>query len=168
MSYKQESRKVNSKISKLSPAEEDVEQIRGAFELFDNGSGKVDPKEIKSTMISLGYDKKNPVIFQLFSDLDTTDNARKGGIDFNNFMESINSKLEDKTSTEGIKRIFGLFKDDPNQDTISLHSVKRIANELGEKANFDELRDMIERISGSSAELTLDEFFDIMTRKSLS
>ena len=143
MSYKQDSRRVSSKTSKLSAAEEEVEKIREAFELFDNGSGKVDPKEIKSTMISLGYDKKNPVVFQLISDLDTIDNAKKGGVDFNYFMESVNYKLGDSSSKDGIKRIFELFKEDPYQDTISFNNVKRIAKDLGENANFEELRDMI-------------------------
>ena len=166
MSYKQESRKVKPK--KLTAAEEDVEQIRQAFELFDNGSGKVDPSEIKSTMLSLGYDKKNPVIFQLISDLDTKENSRNGGVDFNHFIESINEKLEDKNSREGIKRIFELFKESPNQDTISLNTVKRMAKDLGENVTYDDLRDLLERVTGTNLELTYDEFFDIMNRKTLS
>ena len=55
-----------------------------------------------------------------------------GGINFDDFVDAINDKLEDKESKEGIKRIFDLFIDDPNADTITLRSLKKISKELGE------------------------------------
>ena len=71
-----------------------------------------------------------------------------GGINFDDFVDAINDKLEDKESKEGIKRIFDLFIDDPNADTIK------------------ELKDMLERASKNGVELTFEEFYDIMTKKS--
>ena len=41
-------------------------------------------------------------------------------------LGSINNKLVDKESKEGIQRIFELFIDVPNADTISLSSLKKI------------------------------------------
>ena len=41
-----------------------------------------------------------------------------GGINFDDFVDAINDKLEDKESKEGIRRIFDLFIDDPNADTL--------------------------------------------------
>ena len=39
------------------------EEIRKAFELFDqNGTGKIDPKEIRLAMQSIGYDKMNQLM----------------------------------------------------------------------------------------------------------
>ena len=41
-------------------------EISKAFELFNqNGTGKIDPKEIKLAMQSLGYDEKNPTMYQV-------------------------------------------------------------------------------------------------------
>lgn len=44
--------------------EEEVEEIREAFNLFDTeASGKIDPKELKAAMQSLGFESKNPTIY---------------------------------------------------------------------------------------------------------
>ena len=89
-----------------------------------------------------------------------------GGINFDDFVDAINDKLEDKESKEGIKRIFDLFIDDPNADTITLRSLKKISKELGENMNDKELKDMLERASKNGVELTFEEFYDIMIKKS--
>ena len=89
-----------------------------------------------------------------------------GGINFDDFVDAINDKLEDKESKEGIKRIFDLFIDDPNADTITLSSLKKISKELGENMSDKELKDMLERASKNGVELTFEEFYDIMTKKS--
>jgi hypothetical protein len=60
--------------------EEEVEEIREAFNLFDtDGSGTIDPKELKSAMQSLGFEAKNATIYQMISDIDKDGS---GAIDF--------------------------------------------------------------------------------------
>ena len=66
---------------------EEVAKIRQAFEIFDsNGSGKIDPKELKVAMHSLGFDNKNPTIYQVVVDLDTPESEKNGGISFDDFI----------------------------------------------------------------------------------
>ncbi len=161
------SRQGTKKVEYPGLSTEEVDEIKQAFDLFDtNGTGQIDPKELKAAMQSLGFDSKNPTIFQLIADLDTPEAAKNGGIDFDNFVEAINNKLGDKESKEGIRRIFDLFIDDPNSDTITLNSLKKIARELGENMTAEELKDMLERASSNGTELTFDEFYEIMTKKS--
>ena len=156
-----------TKIEKLELSNDEVDEIRQAFDLFDtNGTGKIDPKELKAAMQSLGFDTKNPTIYTLIADLDTPEAAKNGGVNFDDFVGSINNKLGDKESKEGIHRIFELFIDDPNADTITLSSLKKIAQELGENMSAEELKDMLERASANGTELTFDEFYEIMTKKS--
>ena len=160
-------KKVVRKVERPGFSSEEVDEIRQAFDLFDtNGSGKIDPKELKAAMQSLGFDSKNPTIFELIADLDTPAATKNGGIDFDNFTTSINDKLGDKESKEGVKRIFELFVDDPNSNSITLNSLKKISRELGENMSAEELKDMLERASSNGAELTFDEFYEIMTKKS--
>jgi len=148
-------------------SQDEVDEIRQAFDLFDtNQTGKIDPKELKAAMQSLGFDTKNPTIFQMIAELDTTDAQKRGGIDFDTFVEAINDKLGDKETKQGIERIFNLFIDDPSSDTITLTSLRRIAKELGEQMSSDELKDMLERASNNGTDLTFEEFYDIMTKKS--
>ena len=117
-----------TKIEKSGLSNDEVDEIRQAFDLFDtNGTGKIDPKELKAAMQSLGFDTKNPTIYTLIADLDTPEAAKNGGVNFDDFVGSINNKLGDKESKEGIHRIFELFIDDPNADTITLSSLKKIA-----------------------------------------
>ena len=71
-------------------------------------------------MQSLGFNRKNPTIYQLIADLDTPDAEKNGWISFDDFVDAKNDKLGDKKSKEGIRRIFDLFIDDPNADTITL------------------------------------------------
>ncbi len=156
-----------TKIEKSGLSNDEVDEIRQAFDLFDtNGTGKIDPKELKAAMQSLGFDTKNPTIYTLIADLDTPEAAKNGGVNFDDFVGSINNKLGDKESKEGIHRIFELFIDDPNADTITLSSLKKIAQELGENMSAEELKDMLERASANGIELTFDEFYEIMTKKS--
>ena len=47
-----------------------------------------------------------------------------------------------------------------------MSSLKKIAQELGENMSAEELKDMLERASANGTELTFDEFYEIMTKKS--
>jgi Ca2+-binding EF-hand superfamily protein len=160
-------KKNEKRVERPGLSQDEVDEIRQAFDLFDtNGTGRIDPKELKAAMQSLGFDTKNPTIFQLIAELDTPEAAKKGGIEFENFVEAINNKLGDKETKEGIRRIFDLFIDDPQSDTITLASLRRIARELGEQMSNEELKDMLERASSNGTELSFEEFYDIMTKKS--
>ena len=103
-------KKGSKRVERPGLSSEEVDEIKQAFDLFDtNGTGKIDPKELKAAMQSLGFDSKNPTIYQLIADLDTPEAERNGGITFEDFVDAINDKLGDKESKEGIRRIFDLL-----------------------------------------------------------
>ena len=53
----------------LGLSSEEADKIKQAFDLFDiNDTEKIDPKEFKSAMQSIGFDSKNPTIYQLITD----------------------------------------------------------------------------------------------------
>ena len=57
---------------------EENEDLRQAFDLFDiKENGKIDPSEIKETMKQLGFDLKNPTIYNIIKDLDTEKKKKK-------------------------------------------------------------------------------------------
>eukprot|EP00831_Metopus_contortus_P075051 TRINITY_DN6865_c0_g2_i1.p2 TRINITY_DN6865_c0_g2~~TRINITY_DN6865_c0_g2_i1.p2 ORF type:complete len:229 (-),score=71.03 TRINITY_DN6865_c0_g2_i1:64-672(-) len=146
--------------------EDEIEEIREAFNLFDTeGVGYIDPKELKAAMQSLGFETKNPTIFNMIASLDTEEN--KHGITFEMFLESIVSKLGDKDTAEGINKIFDLFDDD-NTGTINLRNMKRVAKELGETLSPEELKEILSRASANGEEITREEFYNIMTKKTFA
>ena len=68
---------------------------------------------------------------------------------------------------EDLRNVFNLFLDDPNSDSTSLESIKRVADELGENIEEVELQAMLNKASKSGAKLTFDDFVAIMTGKEL-
>ncbi|KAH8740778.1 centrin [Cryptosporidium ryanae] len=143
--------------------DDEIEEIRKTFNLFDtDGSGTIDPKEMKAAMQSLGFESQNPTMYQLIADLDREGSS---AIDFEEFLDAIASKLGDKDSREGIQKIFAMFDDDKT-GTITLKNLKRVAHELGETMTDDELREMIERAdSNGDGEISFEDFYSIMTKK---
>ncbi|EDO07758.1 EF-hand domain pair family protein [Babesia bovis T2Bo] len=145
--------------------DDEVYEMQEAFNLFDtNGTGTIDPREIKCAMQSLGIDKKNPMVFQIISDLEKSGSTQ---ISFSDFLDSITLKLGNRDSKEGIRRIFNLFDHD-NSGTISFKNLKKVANELGEFISDEELRDMINRSdSNGDGLLSFDDFYNVMAKRPL-
>ena len=152
---------VTRKAERPGLTEDEIEEIREAFNLFDtDGSGTIDPKELRAAMQSLGFETKNPTIYAMIADLDAYGSA----IDFEQFLEAITSKLGDKESRDGINKIFDLF-DDEHKGAISVANLRRVAKELGETMTTDELQEMLERAASNGQEITREDFYVIMTKK---
>ena len=116
-------------------------------------------------MQSLGFEKKNPTIYNMIADLDTHENSQ--GINFENFLDAITDKLGNKESREGISRIFDLFDDDKSGN-ISIHNLRRVAKELGETMSAEELKEMLERAASNGDEISFEDFYFIMTKKTFA
>eukprot|EP00042_Codosiga_hollandica_P018724 m.55603 g.55603 ORF g.55603 m.55603 type:complete len:83 (+) comp48887_c0_seq3:163-411(+) len=55
---------------KLELNDEQKSEIRQAFELFDNGTGIIDAKELKVAMRALGFEPKKEEIKKMIADVD--------------------------------------------------------------------------------------------------
>ena len=145
---------------------EENDDLRQAFDLFDiKENGKIDPSEIKETMKQLGFDLKNPTIYNIINDLDTEESKKNGGLSFSEFSEIMQKRLGDRDTKEGVKRIFDLFVDNENAEYIPLESLKKVAKELGEKMSEDELKDMIECATKNNGKLSFEDFYYIISKK---
>ncbi len=85
-------------------------------------------------------------------------------IDFETFLDAITSKLGDKETRSGIEKIFELFDDDQS-GSINLTNLKRVARELGETMTAEELEEMLSRAASNGDEITFEDFYNIMTKK---
>ena len=62
-------------------------------------------------------------------------------------------------------QVFRLF-DEENQGFITIKNLRRVAKELGENISEEELQEMVERAdSNGDQQVTADDFFNIMTKK---
>ena len=151
----------NAKVEKPGLTEEEMEEIREAFSMFDtDGTGKIDPKELKAAMHSLGFEKKSPTVYEMICELEENGNE----VDFEEFLNAISSKLGNRETREGIDRIFDLFDDDKSS-TINLQNIKRVAKELGETMGIDELKEMLIRAASNGEEITREDFYNITTKR---
>ena len=155
------SKKVEKSATVVEP---DGEEIKKTFEFFDaNGTGRINAKEIKMAMQNIGYDDKNPTVYQIVSELDTPFNNKNGGATFNDFCQTVNNRIPEKETTEELRKVFNLFLEDPNSNTTTLASIKKVADELGENFEETELNAMLTKASKNGANLTFEDFVSIMT-----
>ena len=153
------------KFERPGLTEDEIEEIKEAFDLFDtDGSGTIDPKELRAAMQSLGFEAKNQTIFQMISDLDKN---KSGSIDFEEFLDMMTARMSDKDTREDISKVFRLFDDDET-GKISFKNLKRVAKELGENMTDDEIAEMIEEADrDGDGEINEEEFMRIMRKTNL-
>lgn len=146
--------------------EDEILEIKEAFDLFDtDGGGSIDPKELKAAMTSLGFEAKNQTIYQMISDLDADGS---GAIDFNEFLNMMTARMSDKDTREDIDKVFKLF-DDEKLGHITIKNLRRVAKELGETMDDNELLEMIDRAdSDGDGLVTFEDFYNIMIKKTFA
>ena len=139
------------------------DDIKDAFELFDANDGKINAREIRQAMQNIGFDEKNPGVYEVMTELDNPRNKNLGGASFNDFCQTVNNRIPERETTEDLRRVFNLFLDDPNATTTSLQSIKKVTEELGENIDELELGAMLNKASKAGDKLTFEDFVAIMT-----
>ena len=133
-------RKTGAKRTRIHLTEEQKQEIKEAFDLFDtDGSGKIDAKELKVAMKALGFETKKEEIRKIISDIDK---EGSGQIDYRDFTDLMVVKMQERDPIEEMKKAFQLFVDDKS-DNITLVHLKKVAKELGETMTEEELQEMI-------------------------
>jgi centrin-1 len=155
--------KPQAKRGKAALNEEQLEELREAFNLFDTDhSGAVDAREMKAAMRALGFDVKKEQVRQMLTDIgkDAADT-----IDFDEFCELLGSKMGEKNSRDEIFKIFNLFDDD-HTGKISFKNLKRVSQELGETLTDEELQEMIDEADRDGDGLiNPEEFYRVMRKR---
>ena len=151
-------------ISNNQLNKEELEIIKKSFDLYDiNHTGKVDIKEMLSTLIDCGYDKKNPVLFKVLSSLVQLQNEKNDGITFFDLIDTINKKLLDKNTDEALRNLYSIFVDDTN--TIRKESVKEICEEINKEYNDKDIKESLDKLMKYGNDLSYEEFASIVFKK---
>ncbi|KAJ1033667.1 hypothetical protein NDA13_001652 [Ustilago tritici] len=162
LSASSSSRNVNShhRIDTAALTDEQRQEIKEAFELFDTDKdGAIDYHELKVAMRALGFDLKKAEVLKLLRDHDKTNSGLLEWEDFNHIMSE---KIASRDPMEEIRKAFALFDDDAT-GKISLRNLKRVAKELGETLDDDELQAMIDEFDlDQDGEINENEFIQIM------
>jgi centrin-1 len=145
------------------------ENIKEAFDHFDQrGAGKIRKKELKVILRALGFDPSNEELDKLLA---LNNNDGSDSIDFQEFMDIMLTKIEEKLSADDIKYTFrkiadvnlteeeliqrdeikkknkGKKKGDKQEylkkELITHEDIKKITETLGEKLTGEEIDEMI-------------------------
>ena len=82
------------KAKKPGLSEEQIEEIREAFNLFDTDhSGSIDYRELKAAMRALGFEVKKEELRKMITDIDADGS---GQIEFPEFLEMMTGKMGEK------------------------------------------------------------------------
>ncbi|CAN6674637.1 cell division control protein 31 [Trichomonascus vanleenenianus] len=139
--------------------DEQRQEIKEAFGVFDTDSdGLLDYHELKVAMRALGFDSSKSEVLQIIKDHDR--NGRRL-ISYDDFYQVMSAKIAARDPLEEIRRAFLLFDHDKT-GKISLQDLKRVAQELGENLDDEELRAMIDEFDlDQDGEINEEEFIAI-------
>ncbi|KAK7202900.1 putative CDC31-spindle pole body component, centrin [Myxozyma melibiosi] len=143
--------------------EEQRHEIEEAFRIFDmDGDGKIDYHELKVAMRALGFEAKKSEVADILRD---NERGSPGFITFDSFFRVMSEKISLRDPLDEIRRAFALFDEDQT-GKISLRNLRKIAKELNENLEEEELEAMINEFDlDGDGEISLDEFIAICSDK---
>ena len=148
-------------------------ELKEAFDVFDlEGSGLMSTKNIAVALRALGADPTKEDINKILSDLhkkQVAEAASQGKqrvpdtIDFNEFLDIMIAKMQERDSSTQVQESFKLFKD--HSGGITIDSLRRISAEIGETLTEEELQEMIhEADRHGNGFVTEDDFMRILSK----
>lgn len=142
---------------------EDAE-LKEAFDLFDiYSTGKLDQVALHDAFKALGFEKDSYSVFSVINSFNTNNKViKQGGVDWETFKDAVKSLIGDFDSKEGIRKLFELFVDDPNQDTITSDTLKKVAADLNDDLSNKELKEIMKRAAHNGVDIDFEEFYKIM------
>ncbi|KAJ1899061.1 Calcium-binding component of the spindle pole body (SPB) half-bridge [Kickxella alabastrina] len=121
--------------------EERIQEIKEAFSLFDtNKDNHLDYYELKVAMRALGFDISKEEVLKIMKRFGTSDGAK---ISQDAFVKLMSEKIATRDPVDEYKKAFKLI-DDSNSGIINATNLRRVARELGENIDDDELQAMID------------------------
>lgn len=143
---------------------EQKQEMREAFELFDSDKDQmINYHELKVAMRALGFDVKKADVLKV---LEEYDRDQIGKISFEDYFECMTEWMLSRDPHAEMIKSFKLFDDD-DTGKITVRNLRRVAREIGENVNEDELRSMIDEFDcNGDGEIDLEEFVAIMTEDS--
>merc|ERR1711998_506323 len=97
------SRRAAAKKKPGQLSDEQLDEIREAFSLFDSdASGMIDVRELKAATRALGFEVKNEELKKMVTDIDNDGN---GTIEFAEFLMMMTAKMGEKDTREDIEGV---------------------------------------------------------------
>ena len=151
-----------SRILKSKPEfnKEELHSIEKAFKLFADRNDMMNLNNMVIAMKELKFDESEPVVYDIVSEIEQ---ENKGPLSYEDFVDKLTEKLQDRDSQKATERVFDLFVDDP-KGTITFEVLKKVAVETGDNASDEDLRRLIKNGASNGSDIPYEEFHSIMTK----
>ena len=143
---------------KFDLPEGDLTELKKAFDILDvEGKQKLDMKQIMNTLDDMQLFKTNPTLYSIFKDL-----ADRDKCSWPKFATLVNARMTDRETKESLSTIFNLLIDDPDKNTLTLETFKKLCNELDAGLSEKQLLEIIKAATINGSEITFKEFQEFM------
>ena len=139
---------------------EELHSFEKAFKLFADRNGIVNLNNMVIAMKELKFDESEPVVFDLMSELEA---ECKTGLTYDDFIDRLTAKLQDRDSQKATERVYELFVPDPN-GTLNFEALKKVAQQIDDKTPEEDLQRLIKNGAANGTDISYEEFHSIMTK----
>ena len=113
----------------------------------------VKPREMLTVFEKIGTHLKQPSIYAMVKSMDSEENNAKG-LDFEQFLTLSSEYFNDRSSQEGLARIFHLF-DSTNRGYLTRGDVWRVLTELDIQLSSEQVEHIFRRASTDEKHITI-------------
>jgi Ca2+-binding EF-hand superfamily protein len=151
-----------SRVLKYKPEfnKEELNSIEKAFKLFADRSGMMNLNNMVIAMKELKFDENEPVVYDIMSEIES---ETKTPISYDDFVDKLTEKLQDRESQKATERVYDLFVEDP-KGTLTYEVLKKVAVETGDNASDEDLKRLIKNGASNGNDIPYEEFHSIMTK----
>ena len=151
-----------SRVLKYKPEfnKEELHSIEKAFKLFADRSGMMNLNNMVIAMKELKFDENEPVVYDIMSEIES---ETKNPISYDEFVDKLTEKLQDRESQKATERVYDLFVEDP-KGTLTYEVLKKVAVETGDNASDEDLRRLIKNGASNGNDIPYEEFHSIMVK----
>ena len=151
-----------SRVLKYKPefSKEELYSIEKAFKLFADRNGMINLNNMVIAMKELKFDESEPVIYDIMAELES---ENQGSLSYDEFVDRLTEKLQDRESQKATERVFDLFVEDP-KGTITFEVLKKVAVETGDNTSDEDLQRLIKSGASNGNDIPYDEFHSIMVK----
>ena len=150
--------------SKQALTEDELEELKEAFNLFDNvGKGSIDVKDLKTLFLTLGIVVRKRDVKQMMKELDKEGQAT---LQIEDITELVADLMKTRALGDELSKMFSVVDDD-NTGAVSMKNLKRLIAEVGETLTDAELQELMREAdsSGEGKAISEDDFIKLVSKK---
>ena len=135
-----------------------ITELKKAFDILDaEGKEILNMNEIMETLDEMRFNQTDPTLYNIIKEL-----ADREKCSWPKFAYQVNKRMTDRQSREGLRTIFNLFIDNPDKNTITFETFKKICNEIECGLSEQQLNDIFKIAASNGDEITFKEFEEYM------